>query len=59
MNKNKGREGAGLLEICFDIPGNLPNSHLKMEEMTLGFLGTALLRACIRVIFPFVLESTF
>lgn len=29
-----------MLERCLDILGNLPNTHLKLEKMTLGFLGT-------------------
>lgn len=60
MKENKGRKVLGCLKDALIMLGNLPNSYLKMEEITLGCLGTALLMVYVRtVIFLLVLEGTF
>lgn len=59
MKENKGSKALVCLKDALIILGNLGNSYLKVEEMTQGFLGTALLIACFRrMIFLFVQEGT-
>lgn len=59
MQGNTGRQASIRLKDALIMLGNLPNSYLKMEEITQEFLGIALLIACVRrMIFLFVLEGT-